>query len=342
MSDTSEITQIAESFFIKEDAKLEIEPLISGHINSTYKVQIGNQEFLFQKVNSSVFSDLNRINQNISILGKHLNSTKYPFEILELISFNEDQFLFNKNWRVFRYIPNTQTLLKVKSAAQAESAARALSSFYAHSLSLDPKNIQDSIEGFIDFKQRLNSFQKALQTADSEKLEKAQTLIDFLVENQSLISQWELVKKLVPQRIIHGDPKISNFLFDANDEKQVISLIDWDTLMKGPVLYDFGDMALSFTNRNREDDLSEENSFCFQTYQSLKTGFLSDLKSELTENEVSNLDLGAKVVTYVQALRFLTDYLQGNTYFTVQYPTQNLDRARSQTRLLKAMIKQLH
>lgn len=342
MSDTSEITQIAESFFIKEDAILEIEPLISGHINSTYKVQIGNQEFLFQKVNITVFSDLNRINQNISILGKHLKSTKYSFEILELISFNEDQFLFNKNWRVFRYIPNTQTFLKVKSAAQAESAARALSSFYAHSLSLDPKNIQDSIEGFIDFKQRLNSFQKALQTANSEKLEKAQTLIDFLVENQSLISQWELVKKLVPQRIIHGDPKISNFLFDANDEKQVISLIDWDTLMKGPVLYDFGDMARSFTNRNREDDLSEENSFCFQTYQSLKTGFLSELKSELTENEVSNLDLGAKVVTYVQALRFLTDYLQGNTYFTVQYPTQNLDRARSQTRLLKAMIKQLH
>src|SRR5699024_2627735 len=125
-----------------------------------------------------------------------------------------------------------------------------------------------------------------------------------------------LLKEKLPQRLIHADPKISNFLFSAENPQQIIALIDWDTLMKGSILYDCVYMIRSYTNLKSEDDFSKENNFSLENYQNIKKGILYHLAEELTKTEKENLTLAAKVVIYVQALRFLTDFLNNDIYFS--------------------------
>lgn len=317
----------------------EITVLNSGHINSTYLIKNRQKRFILQQINTAIFKEPKVLAQNISVLSNHLKNKDYPNEILNQLPFKDGAYLFENSWRILEFIEDSQSFEKVASAKQAYEAARFLSEFYFYLNDLNPGLIKDSIPGFLDFNLRFEQFEQALKNADDERIKTAKNEIDFVLKNQNILTEWNKISAEIPNRIIHADPKISNFLFDKKNNDKIKALIDWDTLMRGPVLYDFGDMVRSHTNLAAEDDAETENIFSSENFKALKTGFLTHLKSKLTTVETENLDLAAQLVIYIQALRFLTDYLNKDRYYHIAYPVQNLNRSKNQIRLLKELIK---
>lgn len=318
-----------------------IKKLTSGHINQTYLVSNNGEQLILQKLNTEVFKNLEGITKNILAVCNHLKQKDYPNKVLQSVVFNNGGYLYDDQWRIFEFIDNTQTFLKVQSAKQAYEAAKFLGSFHAHLSDMTLDKIEDSIEGFLDFDMRLNQYKESLLNATADRLKKAGEDIAFLKENQSILTDWLVLLPQIPTRIIHADPKISNFLFNKKDANKIVALIDWDTLLHGSILYDFGDMVRSYTNLKEEDDSEIGDNFSLENYRALEEGFLFHLKDKLTHKEIENLDLGAKAVIYVQATRFLTDYLNGDVYYTTQHPKQNLDRTRSQINLLRELQRMI-
>lgn len=337
MNETNEIKELFKHFD-KAATNPEVRKLTSGHINRSFLVTDRNRKFVLQEVNTEVFKDAMQISQNILNVSSHLKRKKYPYPVLNLLSFSNGEILLSSKWRIFDFIADTQSFEKPQSAIQVYEAARFLSEFYLYINDLNPKLIKDSIPCFLDFNLRLQQFKTALNSTVNDRIKKAEKEIEFLTENKVILEKWNSALNQFPKRIIHADPKISNFLFDKNSDEKIIALIDWDTLMTGPLLYDFGDMARSYTNLAREEDGNAKEIFSPENYSALKDGFTFHLKDTLTEIEVENMDLAAQTVIYIQAVRFLTDYLNGDIYYHIHYPLQNLDRTKNQIQLMKELI----
>lgn len=335
----SEIKRVFAQFAEAAD-DFSVEIISSGHINRTYKIVNQGRKYILQQLNTDIFKNLKIISDNIIIVYNHLNVKSYPYKTLSPLPFSDGTYLFDNQWRIFEFIENSQTFEKVKSPDQCYAAARFLGEFHTYLTDLDCSQIKDSIPGFLDFEGRMNQFQNALTIASEERLKEAQAEIEFLQEHYPILSAWKELSPKLPKRIIHADPKISNFLFRTNSETEILSLIDWDTLMCGSILYDFGDMARSYTNLREEDDPAEGKNFSAENYNALKKGFLHHLKEILTPAEKDNLNLAAQVVIYIQAIRFLTDFLNGDIYYRIHYPKQNLNRAKNQIHLLSELIRQ--
>ncbi len=311
--------------------------LTSGHINVTYLIHNGGQNFVLQQLNTAVFKNLSLVVENMKTVAAHLKSKRYPKPVLTPLAFKKGRFLYAGSWRLLPYIDNTQTFEKVQSVKQAYQAASSLSEFHWYLKDLDCTQIENPIPGFINFKQRYHDFESALKKADPDRLKQAEKAVSYLKKQSPLLEQWLSVCPKLPQRLIHADPKISNFLFSST--AQIKAIIDWDTLMVGPILYDFGDMVRSYTNLKAEDNSQKAGAnFSYPHYQALKKGFLEHMRNELTPAEINHLDLAGKTVIYVQGIRFLTDYLAGDLYYTTQYPKHNLDRAQNQINLLQDFL----
>lgn len=339
--DISRVKNVLSATYKQVSADFKVQQLTSGHINQTYLISNAGEQFVLQELNTQVFKNLEGVTQNILKVSAHLLQNDYPNKVLNLVPFKDSGYLFQDKWRMMEFIEESQTFLKVQSSEQAYAAARFLSSFHAHLLSLDIEGIENSIPGFLDFKSRLVQYQQAIELADKARLDNAVTAIDFLNTHQDILTSWLVLLPQIPVRVIHADPKISNFLFSKEDPNSILALIDWDTLMHGSILYDFGDMVRSYTNLKEEDDPEVGGNFSLENYKAIEEGFLLSLKDKLSEKEIENLDLGAKVVIYVQAMRFLTDYLNGDVYYATKYSEHNLDRAKSQINLLTELMQEI-
>ncbi len=324
---------------IAED--FEAQQLTSGHINQTYLVKNQGTAYVLQRINTSIFKNLEGIMHNIQSVSEHLKARNYPYQIMTPLQFQDGKILSDEQWRLFPFFENTQTFEKVESATQAYEAAKFLSEFYGYINDIEVEQIGDSIPGFIDFDSRYTQFQDSLKSASDERLKHAEQEINWVEEHKDILKRWKELLPQMPERVIHADPKISNFLFDENSSKEISALIDWDTFMCGPILYDFGDMVRSYTNLKEEDDPALGNNFSAENYAALKEGFLAHIKSDLEPVELDNLDLAAKVVVYIQAIRFLTDYLNNDAYYATHRPHHNLDRTQNQLNLLKEILNYL-
>lgn len=320
----------------------EIRKMTSGHINQTFRVCNAGQKFILQHINTAVFENAETVMQNIRTVSHFLEQKNYPHKILKPFLSKAGKLLADDCWRLFPYFENTKTFEKNQSVRQICEAARFLGEFYNYLEDLDPDWIQPAIPGFLNFEQRLSQFKQSLKTTAPDRRQSARQEIDYVLEHSGIIQTWQQLLSETPRRIIHADPKISNFLFKADNPAYVVALIDWDTLMPGPVLYDFGDMIRSYTNLKAEDDPTPGSYFSIEKYKALQTGFLKNMTGVLTPTEKENFGLAAQVVVYVQALRFLTDFLNGDTYYTTQRPGQNLDRTRNQLHLFQALSAYLN
>ncbi|MBW7869878.1 MAG: aminoglycoside phosphotransferase family protein [Flavobacteriia bacterium] len=338
MTDRQKIKNIFENFE-NPASDFEVKTLVSGHINRTYLILNHGRKFILQKINTKVFKQPEILVQNILNISNHLKSKNYPHQFLKPILFSDGKFIYDSEWRIFEFIENSQSFEKAKSDNQVFEAAKFLSEFYSYLNDLNLAEIGDSIPGFLDFNLRYRQFETAVKNAEQLRIENSKQEIEFIISNQKFLNEWNKISTEIPTRIIHADPKISNFLFDKNSEEKIIALIDWDTFMCGPILYDFGDMARSYTNLKNEDDPSEGEIFSQKNYEALKNGFLFYLKDQLTKTEIENLDTAASTVIYIQAVRFLTDYLNGDIYYHIGFREQNLNRTKNQINLLKGLIK---
>ena len=338
--------QIIQAFF-PNAKEVTIESIVGGLINTTFSVQILKEQqcknYVLQQINTAIFENPKAIQANISSVSHYLNSKKYPHPILELCHTVEGQtetIYDGGTWRLFKQIDNSYTINVVQNSEQAFSVGAFFGQFHSYLNGIEANQIQAVLPHFLDTKSRLDAFQLALQSAKSERLIAAQQEVEWIVKHLDLPQKWiQLqVQKELAVRLIHADPKISNVLFDTLTH-QPKAIIDWDTLMLGTILYDYGDMIRSYTNTKLEDDPNPEGVFNADVYHALTDGFLTETRTLLTKVELENLPYAPQVIVYIQALRFLTDYLNGDVYYQCNYAEQNLNRTKNQINILKNILK---
>ena len=317
---------------------LSITPIENGLINHTFLVETESEKFILQQINTLIFKNPNAIQNNHLKINYVLEQSEYSRKTVKLIPTLSQDLLFEKNneaWRMLEYLEDSVTFLKPSSTEIAFEATKCLSEFYKI-INQEQIILEETLPDFINFEKRVIDFKTAL-IQETERKKTAENEINFILEHLSLPNRWvELEQQdLLPLRVIHADPKISNILFDKDNK--AIAVIDLDTLMQGTILYDFGEMVRSYTNLANEDDGSAEDNFNSTTYESIKEGFLFYLKHMLTPVELANLDYAGQLVTYIQAIRFLTDYLKNDVYYSTKYEHHNLDRTKNQINLLKGL-----
>lgn len=331
---------ILNAFGFSPEAK--ISSLGSGHIHQTLLVE-DHRKFVLQRINKNVFTKPEVIARNNRLAAAYLskNHPEYLFPTTlrdrdgnELI-YAEDGF----PWRVYPLIENTLTVDFVTSSTQAFEAAKGFGLLTRNLQGIDSSNFEPTLDRFHDLQWRYEQFESACESANPALLQQAAEEINQVNEFQFLVHQYnELIaggSLLI--RITHNDTKINNILFDKQTGKAAC-VIDLDTLMPGYFIYDLGDMVRTCVSpvSEEEQDVTQV-AFRKEIYDALIEGYLSQMKDYMSAQELQAVPFAGKMMTYIMALRFLADFLRGNTYYTIHYPEQNLVRARNQLQLLKLL-----
>lgn len=336
-----ELNDIVTQFINTDNYTLS--PIHDGLINTTYLLEDLDQQkkFILQKINQAVFKEPEVIVNNHLMINELLRLNNYQFQIIEPIPSLSNTLLVkdahDEPWRMLSFVENSITFLTVPSLQTAFEAAKTFSYFLSIVNTEKLPAIEDTLPNFLNFEKRIADYKKALENAVPHLKESAKVEIEITNQLIALPDRWIEMEKnnQIPKRIIHADVKISNILFDQNH--QPLAVIDLDTMMISTILYDFGTMIQSYTNRTHEDDGSAKNNFNPEMYKVVKEGFLFYLKEKLTSEESAHLDYAAQVAIYIQEVRFLTDYLNGSIYYSTKYPEHNLDRTKNQLELLKGL-----
>ncbi len=344
------LLSILDEFFTKVEGHVtEIVPLKSGLINETYQVKLDNgTSYILQRINTEIFKNPQALQENCQLvstfLSKHADAEKATQQLMLTPVPTRAGKLFlqvgEQTWRMFPYFDHTDCFEIVPSIEHAFQAAKALAQFHSSLSEFDAQQLVDPIPNFLNFSLRLEQYQLAKEAANADRLRLAQNEIDQVnAIVPSLQHHINILDKL-PKRAIHADPKISNFLFHEGTTF-VAGLIDWDTIMQGSILYDIGDMVRSFTNRKREDNDDHTPAFNEDIFNALLAGYLNE-SGHLSVAELQNWVVGAQTVIAIQAIRFLTDYLHGDVYYSVTDSRQNLRRTRNQLQLLNELNNYLN
>jgi len=323
-----------------------IEPIEIGHINQTYKVILEKkdgqlyQNLVLQQINTQVFKQPLAVMFNIEKVGQFLKSKQYPKAILQPIESVDGQNIVEVEgayWRLYPFISNTQTFNEVLNEEMAFAAAFAFGEYGNYLKDFPVEELLDTIPDFHNTALRFDQFLETVEDAPFGQLILAEEPINQLLSYEYLLK--DIGKLTFPIRVTHNDTKINNILFDKTTGKAVC-VIDLDTLMPGNLLYDFGDMVRTFTPALDENSDKFEEIFVRKNIlTALTKGYLAGWSGALTQLETTHLIYGAQLTIFEQALRFLTDYLNGNIYYKVANEEQNLVRAKNQICLLESLLK---
>lgn len=358
--ENQELIDIAKNFKI-EGTPVKIEECNSGHINKTYAITYKtqkdkNEKYILQYVNTDVFPNLPNLMTNIKNVTTYMNenakkkgiSTKrLTINIIDTVD-NNKHSIYNKNWRMENFIDNTKTYLTTDDLGILKEAGKAAGKFQKHLDGFDAESLYEIIPKFHDTPNRVKQLKKALNDEDnlrlrSDRFNLARKELEFVtdpkrLERTSIITD-KLQNKEIPYRVTHNDTKLSNILFDK-DTNKAVCLIDLDTVMPGSICYDFGEGLRTGITVAKEDeqDLSKVK-IDINRFESYTKGFLSEVKNIITKKELELLPLGVWMMTYENAIRFLADFLNGDTYFSVDenIENHNLVRAKVQIELLKQL-----
>lgn len=316
----------------------------SGHINRTYLLltQKGNK-YILQNINTLIFKDPFVIASNIKAVADYLKSN-YPSYLFpapiptitgDLMFCHDDDY-----WRLLPFVPNTTAFDTLSDPKQAYEAAKQFGKLSKLLNNFDASILAPTIPGFHDLTLRYEQFTFALNQSTTELKEKAGHEIKIALQHHFIVDYRSYKhSKDFPNRVMHHDTKISNVLLKENDFEGVC-VIDLDTLMPGKFISDLGDMMRTYlcTFSENETDLSKIN-IRLAYFKATIEGYLSEMASILTETEKELILFSGKYIVYMQALRFLTDYLNGSSYYPISYPSQNLDRSKNQFKLLSELFE---
>jgi Ser/Thr protein kinase RdoA (MazF antagonist) len=310
----------------------------SGHINETFLVSNGNGEKgILQKININVFEKPEFLMSNLALILDQLRRSDYPYHVIEIIPTKSGEQYIKDSlglWRMLSYMPGQEASVNPGNPKKAEVVAEGYGNFLKFVNALDPQDLKETIAGFHDPEKRFQQLVESVESATKDRLEAAKSLIDHALAFSQLTMQYSKCCESLPPRITHGDTKASNILVDSSGGK-VSSVIDLDTVMPGFVMNDFGDMVRSMCNTGAEDDGDLERiQLDIENFRGISTGFLRTFGNQITQEELDSLLVGVKSILYEQFLRFLTDFLQGDVYYTVEHPNQNLNRAKVHLKLL--------
>lgn len=348
------VRQVLAQFRV--DGRLtEASPYGSGHINDTFLVYLEGpavKKYILQRVNHHVFKDVPLLMKNIHhvcahILSKLSQSGTIDFapECYTFIPTFDDRNYHRDQegnfWRLTPFLEYSHSFDLIDSEAKAFNGGMAYGSFQLLLADLSPDKLGESIPDFHNINFRLDNLTRVVEKDPVRRKNKVSQEIAFLLERQD--EMWiilnEGMKGRIPLRITHNDTKFNNILFDEED--RVRGVIDLDTVMPGYVHYDFGDAIRTGASTAPEDDPDPGNmAMDLALYKAFTKGYLEKTSVFLTPAEVTHLALSAKLMTYIMAVRFLTDYIEGDVYYKTTYELQNLHRTRTQIALIKSMEAQ--
>ncbi len=325
-----------------------------GHINDTFCVYVQKEDgeclrYILQRINTETFRDPDGLMENIAGVTDYLrevickNGGDPTRETLTVLRTRENAPYFRDSqggcWRVYPFIEGTVCLQSVQKPEQFYESAKTFGKFQMLLADYDASTLHETIPRFHDTRDRLCNFQKALAADTLSRAKDVKAEIDFVLAHEKDCSV--LMDRLeagdLPLRVTHNDTKLNNILIDKVSGRG-ICVIDLDTVMPGLSLNDYGDSIRFGANHSAEDepDLSKVN-FDLELFAIYTKGFLEEAGSALTAVEKEYLPWGAKLMTLECGIRFLTDYLEGDHYFRTHRPGQNLDRCRTQFKLVRDM-----
>ena len=291
-----------------------------GHINDTFLVDTLSGEYVLQRLNTYVFDDPDAVMRNIELVNAHLKGRLIP-----------DLVHTEGAWRMWRRVPDAAPAPET-TPARAASAGQLLGRFHTLVADLDPTALTETLPNFHDPARRLAALQGALTADIRERAASVRDEIETLFAAAPLADQAGVLTRAVPRRVAHYDAKIDNVLFRGDD---AVALVDLDTVMPGAWFWDVGDLLRTVATAAEDDP--EHSTIDTALHQAALTAYRRAASDVLEPAEADALEDAGAIVTFEQAVRFLTDWLEGDVYYRTTRPDQNLDRARAQLRLLAAM-----
>lgn len=335
---------------------ISADPYGNGHINDTFAV-VFNQggtdvRYILQRINSNIFKNPVKLMENIVHVTEHIHgkaktrgANDVSRRVLTLVqTLKGENFVCDQDgsvWRCYIFVENSKSWDIIETPKQAFEAAKAFGAFQCDLMDYKGPQLFETIPMFHHTPGRFATLQKAIQEDVKNRAVSVKSEIDFALANEnlanSLISLQE--KGIIPERITHNDTKLNNVLLD-NKTGEGICVLDLDTVMPGLSLYDFGDMVRTATNPVAEDELDLSKVVVqVPMFEAIAKGYLEGTAGTLLPVEREHLVTSGKLLTFECGIRFLTDYLQGDTYFKIKRENHNLDRCRTQFALVKSLEK---
>lgn len=320
------------------------EPYGCGHINTTYlAVTASGRRYILQKINHHTFRDVAGLMENITSVTEFLRTkTDDPRSVLTLVKTADGASYLHAQegyWRVYDFVEDTICLQQPETDEDFYQSAVGFGTFQQLLAEFPAEKLHETIPNFHNTPDRYRAFLETLERDPMRRAAQVQPEIEFALARQSEMAALQTALKSgeLPLRVTHNDTKLNNVLLDAKTRK-ALCVIDLDTVMPGSSLYDFGDSIRFGASTAAEDepDLSRVQ-FSLPMFEAFTRGFLKEAGQTLGAREIELLPMGAKLMTLECGMRFLADYLNGDKYFRVHREGHNLDRARTQFKLVRCM-----
>jgi thiamine kinase-like enzyme len=344
-----------DQFQINESISI-VEPFGNGHINDTYvaRNENGEPKYILQRINHHIFTDVDLLQNNIDVVTSHIREklvdsreTDVDRKVLKFLPVSNVgaglkpaltyHFDGENYWRVCPFISNSRTYEEITPELSYE-AGKAFGKFQSMLSDIPDGKLGETIPNFHNMVFRLKQFEDAINANAVNRLSEVQGLVDELLKRaETYCVQEKLYREgKLQKRINHCDTKVNNILFDENGD--VLCVIDLDTVMPGFVLSDIGDFIRTACNTGKEDDENlDQIQVNMDIFKAYTRGYMETAKSFLTPLEIQMLPYGGRLMTYMQTVRFLTDYLNGDTYYKIHFPKHNLQRSFAQFKFLQEL-----
>ena len=341
--------KIAGQFDIKGTVS-GIAPVGNGLINDTYSVttaETNTPDYILQRINHHIFKDVELLQRNIQRVTDHIRAkleasdeSDIDRKALKLVPAKDGKlyhFDGENYWRMTVMIPRSVTH-ETMTPTLAEQTGMAFGNFQSQLSDLPEGALGETIPNFHNIEFRVEGFKESIARDSAGRLKDVQKLVEEILERAEVMCKAQQLYRAgrLPKRVTHCDTKVNNLLFD--EQGKPLCVIDLDTTMPGFVLSDFGDFIRTGANTGAEDDPDLDNvSVNMDIFRAFSKGYIRSAGSFLTPTERELLPFGAKMLTYMQTVRFLTDYLDGDTYYKIKFPEHNLQRSYAQFKLLQSI-----
>ncbi len=343
-----ELLDIIKNFDIRGDIK-ELNSINNGIINTTYVVKTDDKgninKYLLQKINTSIFTEPFKLMKNIENVTKYISlndsESKDTINVIKAknglpLYVTSDPFSHKEYYRVYNYIDNTISYNKSEKTEIVYNTGKAFGHFCKVLRDYPINDLEEIIKDFHNTKKRYDKLIETYKLNPVNRNNRAFKQISEIISREEECSV--LVNLLeddkIPYRVTHNDTKVNNVLMDSVT-KEPVAVIDLDTVMKGSGLYDYGDGVRSAASNALEDETNLDNVYInMDMFKAYTDGYLSEMAPYLNEEEILNMANSIKIITLELAIRFLDDYLSGDTYFKTNYDDHNLDRCKNQLKLV--------
>ncbi|NRB47955.1 MAG: aminoglycoside phosphotransferase family protein [Saprospiraceae bacterium] len=322
-------------------------PFGNGHINDTFRLfnqAPSKPDYLLQRINHLIFKEVEQMMLNIQRVTEHVNQ-RLPGSTLELIGTRTGENYYRDTegnyWRVYRFRKALHSLDVAQTPAQIYEGAKAFGRFLFHLADFPAHTLHPTIPHFHDVIIRLQQLQDAVRKDSEGRVKAAQAEIDYSFQITEIMERIQKAGERgeIPLRVTHNDTKFNNVLLDEAGRGRCV--IDLETVMPGYVHYDFGD-GIRTTVTTAEEDEADLSKIIIdlERFQAFAQGFLEETRDILSPAELQYLPLAGPLLSYLMGIRFLADFLRGDSYYKVHFEGQNLQRARAQLQLTKNLLAQ--